>query len=229
MEKILIVEDNKDIRENLHDFLKHEGFRVCKTGRGDDALEIFTKEQPDAVILDLNLPGLDGLKVCQQIRHMSPVPIIMLTARRDENDQLQGLEDGADDYITKPFSPKVLVLKVKKILKKSNEENKIIRFLDLEIGLDNHTVYHVDTKGKKTLVHLTPLEFNLLKTLALSPHKAFSRDQLLDKIYDDFIPPDIFDRTIDSHIKNLRKKLGSSSYIQTVRGIGYKATTEDLV
>ena len=222
MEKILIVEDDSKISETLRDFMTHADFSVIVEARGDVAYAVFKTEKPDLVILDLNLPGKDGIAVCQQIRETSAVPIIMLTARREEIDQVKGLEVGADDYIIKPFSPKVLVLKVQRMLERPPlEDPDMVRLQDLEIDVRGRTVLRLGTQ-----IEITPVEFNLLLTLFRTPLKAFSRDQLLDLIYDDVIPPDIFDRTIDSHIKNMRKKLLPGDYIQTVRGIGYQAIAD---
>ncbi|HNT29933.1 MAG TPA: response regulator transcription factor [bacterium] len=225
MKKILIVEDDLQIRKTLRDFLRHSNFIVCEAGRGDEALDVFQEEKPDLVVLDLNLPGKDGIEVCRDIRLDSNVPIIMLTARREEVDQVRGLTVGADDYIIKPFSPKVLVLKVQRMLgRPAPEDPERIRFRDLEIDLKKVEVKRVNRQGAVIdTLDLTPVEFKLLVALIRHPHKAFSRDQLIDAAYDDFVPPDIFDRTIDSHIKNLRKKLGVGDYIETVRGVGYRA------
>lgn len=224
MKKILIVEDHLNIRQTLRDFLIHAGHEVVEENRGDTAFFTWKREQPNLVLLDLNLPGKDGIDICKEIRQHSQVPIIMLTARREEEDHIRGLEIGADDYITKPFSPKVLVLKVQKLLELPKREAlPLLRYCDLELQLESHRVFrkHLEKTLPPLEIHLTPVEFNLLRVLAEAPTRSFSRDQLIDLIYDDGVPPDVFDRTIDSHVKNVRKKLSPGHYIQTVRGIGY--------
>lgn len=223
MAKVMIVEDEVEILRGLRDFLAHDGYDVNTIATGEGAVQLFDMEKPDLVILDLNLPHTDGLEICRQIRTHSAVPIIMLTARREEVDQVKGLKVGADDYIVKPFSPKVLVLKVKKMLERPPlSDPEMLRFADLEIDLKQ---YQVRRKGEA--VDLSPVEFSLLVTLLRHPKQAFSRDHLIDTIYGGTIPPDIFDRTIDSHIKNVRQKLGKK-YIRTVRSIGYQANWELL-
>jgi two-component system response regulator BaeR len=223
MKKVLIVEDDKAIRQTLRDFLRKAGLEVVEEGRGDEALAVFRLEKPDLVVLDLNLPGKDGIEVCREIRLTSQVPVIMLTARREEVDQIKGLHVGADDYIIKPFSPKVLVLKVKKMLERPPlDDPEIVRCADLELDTNQRTA-----RQKGRLVKLTQAEFKILAALVGSPQKVFSRDELLDYLGEDFIAPDIFDRTIDSHIKNIRKKLGSRDYIRTIRGTGYQAWEDE--
>lgn len=231
MKKILLVEDDVSIAQNLQDFLEHSDLEVVKEFSGQTALWSFDNHKPDLVVLDWNLPGKSGLQICQEIRKKSDVPIIMLTARREEVDQVQGLESGAHDYLTKPFSPKVLILKIKKLLSIPRNDNKeLLRYKDLELNTQNHRCSRLvqDSSGgwSRQNVSLTPVEFNLVKTLFSMPKQAFSRDQLLDHIYDESIPPDVFDRTVDSHVKNIRKKLGQDSYIETLRGVGYQAAEE---
>jgi len=174
------------------------------------------------VVLDLNLPGMDGLDVCRALRRESNVPIIMLTARVEETDRLIGLELGADDYITKPFSPRELVLRVKAVLRRvggDEFQSGLLRVSDLEIDLDGHQV-----KRDGESMHLSRTEFNLLVTLARHPGQVFSRAQLLDRLHG--IVYEGYDRSIDAHIKNLRRKIEADSaepqYILTVYGIGYK-------
>ncbi|OIP97475.1 hypothetical protein AUK40_03110 [Candidatus Wirthbacteria bacterium CG2_30_54_11] len=225
MQKVLVIEDDEQIRNQLKDFLVHAGYAVVTEERGDEAMGVFTREKPDLVVLDLNLPGKDGIEVCRDIRVTSRVPLIMLTARREEADQVKGLREGADDYIVKPFSPRVLVLKVQKMFERPPlYEPEVVKFADLVLNISQRSV-SIQRGHAAKAVHIptTPAEFNLLLTLVRNPRKAFSRDELIDSLSDESIPPDIFDRTIDSHVKNLRKKLGSGTYIETVRGVGYKA------
>ncbi len=227
MKKILLIEDNAQIRQTIRDFLDAKGYFVVEIDNGTTAVQAFFDELPDLVLLDLNLPGKDGVDICREIRAKSLTPIIMITARREEADQLQGLDEGADDYIVKPFSPKVLVVKVEKLLERPlAEKPQIVRFLDLEINSASRQLKRILPNKQYEVIHLTPAEFNLLETLALNKHKAYSRDELIDCVSDDPLGADIFDRTIDSHIKNLRQKLGTKDYIQTVRGIGYQAAEE---
>ncbi|NPA31393.1 MAG: response regulator transcription factor, partial [Chloroflexi bacterium] len=189
--------------------------------RGDTGLELFQREKPDVVLLDLNLPGMDGLDVARAIRRAGDTPIIMITARVDEADQLVGLELGADDYVTKPFSPRVLVARVRALLRRAQAAPtpRRIRVDDIEIDLDAHTV----TRAGEP-IHLTPTEFRLLVALARQPGRAFTREQLLQAIQDS--PFVGYERTVDAHIKNLRAKLEPDPkhprYIETVFGVGYR-------
>lgn len=220
--KILVVDDEKDILELLKYNLEREGYEVLKTVTGEEALEQVKRESPDLIILDLMLPGLNGLEVCKILKkdlRREAIPIIMLTAKGEESDIIVGLGLGADDYITKPFSPKVLIARVKAALRRREEKLKpreMIQMEDLTIDIPG---YKVTLKGKP--VELTKIEFNLLKCLSSSPGQVFTRDQLLDQAW----PEETFivDRTVDVHIRRLRKKLKSASkFIITRRGIGYK-------
>jgi len=222
MPTILIVEDEPELVKVLRSYFEQAGFSVLSAGRGDTGLSIWEHKHPDLVLLDLNLPGMDGLDVAREIRRKSNTPIIMLTARVEESDQLIGLELGADDYVTKPFSPKLVVARVRALLRRSDAASnvqQVVRVGDLEIDLEGHTVQ----QGEKAL-ELTPTEFNLLAALASQPGRVFSRLQLLEAgpgaAYEGY------ERTIDAHIKNLRAKLEPDpkkpQYIETVFGVGYR-------
>jgi len=222
MATILIIEDEPELVKVLRSYLEQAGFSVAAAGRGDTGLAAWESKHPDLVILDLNLPGMDGLDVARAIRRKSSTPIIMLTARVEETDQLIGLEMGADDYIAKPFSPRIVVARVRALLRRSEtvpEAPRLLRVADLEIDLDGYTLQRA---GK--LVELTPTEFNLLATLAAQPGRAFSRLQLLEASQG--VAYEGYERTIDAHIKNLRAKLEPNPkkprYIETVFGIGYR-------
>ena len=223
MEKILVVEDEREIREIERDYLEKEGYSVLEADNGEEALITFREESPDLVILDLNIPFKDGIEVCKSIREKSGVPIIMVTARTKEIDELLGLEVGADDYIKKPFSPNVLVARVKALLKRPDysEKTGAIRIGDLEIDVEKQVM-----KRDGKIIELTTVQFNILTLLVTNRGKVFSRNELIEGSYDTYDFPDIFDRTIDSHIKNLRKQIEENSrkpkYILTVRGKGYK-------
>jgi two-component system alkaline phosphatase synthesis response regulator PhoP len=222
MSTILIIEDEPELVKVLRSYLEQAGFTVLSAGRGDTGLSVFEQKRPDLVILDLNLPGMDGLDVARQIRRKDNTPIIMLTARVEETDQLIGLELGADDYITKPFSPRVVVARVRALLRRSEtapSASHLLRVADLEIDLDGHTVY----RGGQPL-ELTPTEFSLLATLAAQPGRAFTRLQLLEASQG--AAYEGYERTIDAHIKNLRAKIEpdpkNPRYIETVFGVGYR-------
>jgi two-component system, OmpR family, alkaline phosphatase synthesis response regulator PhoP len=227
-ETILVVEDEPKSVRLVRDYLEQANFRVVTALDGVSAMAMARDERPDLVVLDLNLPGMDGLDVCRALRRESNVPIIMLTARVEETDRLIGLELGADDYITKPFSPRELVLRVKAVLRRvdgSEFQSNLLRVADLEIDMDGHEV-----KRDGEIIHLSRTEFNLLATLARHPGQVFSRAQLLDHLHG--IAYEGYDRSIDAHIKNLRRKIEPNTaepqYILTVYGIGYKfdANTE---
>jgi two-component system alkaline phosphatase synthesis response regulator PhoP len=222
MNTILIVEDETELVKVLRSYLEKAGFTVLTAYRGDTGLSTWEHKRPDLVLLDLNLPGMDGLDVAREIRRKSNTPIIMLTARVEETDQLIGLELGADDYIAKPFSPRLVVARVRALLRRSEavaETPKILRVADLEIDLAG---YRVQRAGQP--VELTPTEFGLLAALAGQPGRAFSRLQLLEASQGTAYEG--YERTIDAHIKNLRAKLEpdpkNPRYIETVFGIGYR-------
>jgi two-component system alkaline phosphatase synthesis response regulator PhoP len=223
---ILVVDDEPKIVKQARDYLERGGFQVITAADGNMALSAARRERPDLIVLDLNLPEIDGLDVCRALRRESDVPIIMLTARVDEADRLIGLELGADDYITKPFSPRELVARVRAVLRRVRggvHQPGLVRARDLEIDLQGHRV----TRGNVT-IQLTRSEFDLLATLAQHPGQTFTRVQLLDRLHG--VAYDGYDRSIDAHIKNLRRKLeddpADPSYILTVYGVGYKFTDE---
>jgi two-component system alkaline phosphatase synthesis response regulator PhoP len=225
-ELILVVDDEPKIVKLARDYLERGGFRVATATDGKTALAIARGERPDLIVLDLNLPGMDGLDVCRALRRESDVPIIMLTARIEETDRLIGLELGADDYITKPFSPRELVARVRAVLRRVQggvHQPGLIRAGDLEIDLNGHRVSRAGT-----VIQLTRIEFNLLAVLAQHPGQTFSRSQLLDRLHG--VAYEGFDRSIDAHIKNLRRKLEldptEPRYVLTVYGVGYKFTDE---
>lgn len=227
-QKILVVDDELDIVKVVRAYLEQSGFRVVTASDGQHALAVFRHEKPDLVVLDLNLPRLDGLDVCRAIRREGNTPVIMLTARADEADRLIGLEIGADDYIVKPFSPREVVARVRTVLRRSNtpslDQPALITISDLVIDPVKHEV-HLASR----LIDLTPMEFNLLQVMAAQPGRAFSRMELLDAAQGEAYEG--YERSIDVHIKNLRQKLGDDprhpTYILTVYGIGYKFN-EDL-
>ena len=224
MATILIIEDEPELVKVLRSYLEQSGFTVLSAGRGDTGLSIWEHKHPDLVILDLNLPGMDGLDVAREIRRKASTPIIMLTARVEETDQLIGLELGADDYIPKPFSPRIVVARVRALLRRSEAAPataQVLRVADLEIDLDGHTVQR---SGQP--LELTPTEFGLLAALAAQPGRAFSRLQLLEASQG--AAYEGYERTIDAHIKNLRAKIEldpkNPQYIETVFGVGYRFT-----
>jgi two-component system alkaline phosphatase synthesis response regulator PhoP len=219
---ILIVDDEPKIVKQARDYLERSGFRVVTAGDGNVALAMARRERPDLVVLDLNLPAMDGLDVCRALRRESDVPIIMLTARAEETDRLIGLELGADDYIVKPFSPRELVARVRAVLRRVRggvRQPGLLRVGDLEIDLNGHRV----TRASES-IQLTRSEFDLLATLAQHPGQTLTREQLLDRLHG--VAFEGFDRSIDTHIKNLRRKLEADPleprYILTVYGVGYK-------
>lgn len=225
-ELVLVVDDEPKIVKLARDYLEQGGFRVGTAENGTTALAAARRDRPDLIVLDLNLPGMDGLDVCRALRRESEVPIIMLTARIEEADRLIGLELGADDYISKPFSPRELVARVRAVLRRVQgdvHQPGLIRTGDLEIDLNGHRV----SQAGVTL-HLTRIEFNLLATLAQHPGQTFSRAQLLDRLHG--VTYAGFDRSVDAHIKNLRRKLevdpAEPRYVLTVYGVGYKFTDE---
>jgi DNA-binding response OmpR family regulator len=219
--KILVIDDEPKIVEICQDYLKASGFEVVSAGDGLQGLAVARREKPDLIVLDLMMPGMDGLDVCRNLRRDSNTPIIMLTARVEESDKLVGLELGADDYITKPFSPRELVARVRVVLRRTSGDisSEIIRVG--EVTLDR-TRYEAVLPDKTIL--LTPTEFEILATLMRQPGRIFSRAQLLTAVHG--IAFESYERAIDSHIRNLRRKLetasGEARYIVTVHGVGYK-------
>jgi two-component system alkaline phosphatase synthesis response regulator PhoP len=224
MKTVLVVEDDPQIAQIAADYLQHAGFAVLTAGDGPDALAVARERRPDLVVLDLGLPRLDGMEVTKRLRQAGDVPIIMLTARVDEADRLAGLELGADDYVTKPFSPRELVARVRAVLRRAESnagENDVLRRGDLTIDAARMSVTRAGTS-----VELTATEFQLLAAMARRPGRVFTRAQLLDAVRGDAI--ESFERAIDTHIKNIRRKLEPDAhgprYVQTVYGIGYKFT-----
>lgn len=216
--RILVADDEIRMRKLLSDFLTKEGFQVLEAGNGKEALEIFNNDQGvELIILDVMMPELDGWSVCRQIRQSSHVPIIMLTARSEESDELFGFDLGADEYIAKPFSPMILVARVQALLRRaSNTSHSELSFDGLEINETGHDVY---LDGAK--LDLSPKEFELLVFLADNKGIALSREQILNSVWDYDYFGDA--RTVDTHIKKLRLKLSEKGdFIQTVRGVGYK-------
>ena len=217
---ILIVEDEPKIAALLEDYLQAKGgYRTQVLDRGDTVLEQFRKTPPDLVLLDLMLPGLDGIEVCKLIRRESQVPIIMVTARVEEIDRLLGLELGADDYICKPFSPREVVARVKAVLRRAGPTAPGEDGTGLEIDTDT---FSASLNGQP--LDLTPVEFALLRALAAQEGRVFSRDQLMNEMYSDYRV--VSDRAVDTHVKNLRRKLGEvsgdSELIESVYGLGYR-------
>ena len=219
---ILVVDDEPQLVKVLRGYLEQAGFRVVTAQDGQMALTQYKHEKPDLILLDLNLPGMDGIEVARRLRAMSNVPMIMVTARVEETDRLIGLELGADDYVTKPFSPREVVARVRAVLRRAEAEPmtpEIIRVADIVIDLTRHTV----ARGGEP-IDLTPTEFGLLVALAREPGRAFTRLQLLEAAQGDVFEG--YERTIDAHIKNLRAKLEPNpkkpTYILTVFGVGYK-------
>ena len=224
MKTILVVDDEPKITQLVRDYLERAGFGVLIAHYGNKALSLAKTERPDAVILDLGLPQLDGLDFTREFRKTSNAPIIMLTARSDESDKLIGLELGADDYMTKPFSPKELVARVRvafrRIENATNTGSEMIRVADLTLDVPRMRV----TAEAHEIEELTPTEFELLATLARQPGRVFTRAQLLDAIHG--VAFESYERAIDAHIKNIRRKIeihaSEPNYILTVYGVGYK-------
>ena len=219
---ILVVDDEPRIVELARDYLEHAGFRVITASDGPTALDSARRDRPDLVVRDLGLPGLDGLDVTRELRRDGSMPIVMVTARDDEVDKLLGLELGADDYLTKPFSPRELVARIKAVLRRTDrpvEAADLIRVGDLQLDVPR---MRTEVAGRS--VDLTPTEFTLLATLARQPGRIFTRSQLLDALHG--IAFESYERAIDSHIKNLRRKLEPDPrqprYVLTVYGVGYR-------
>ena len=220
---ILVIEDEPDIRKNLEYNLAREGFKVSAVGSLSDANETLKNNVFSLILLDLMLPDGSGLDLCKKIKgnpETESIPIIILTAKDDEVDRVVGFELGADDYVTKPFSVRELILRVKAILKRGIKKSDVVeverQFGDLKIDVDSHEV-HVDS----SLIELTALEFRLLRELVDKRGRVQSRDQLLSEVWG--YNSEVTTRTVDTHIKRLREKLGSmGKYVQTIRGIGYK-------
>jgi len=224
MKTILVVDDEPKITQLVRDYLERAGFGVRVAHDGSRALSLGRTERPEMVILDLGLPGLDGLDFTREFRKTSNAPIIMLTARSDESDKLIGLELGADDYVTKPFSPKELVARVRAVFRRienaANAESEMIRAADLTLDVPRLRV----TIDGRHIPELTPTEFELLATMARQPGRVFTRAQLLDAIHG--VAFESYERAIDAHVKNIRRKIevtpGEPKYVLTVFGVGYR-------
>lgn len=224
MAVILVVDDEEPIQELLRFNLEKEGYTVLTAYDGPDALKTIEEKRPDLVVLDVMLPGMDGLEVCSQLRQnpkFRDLPVIMLTAKVEEIDKILGLELGADDYLTKPFSPRELLARIKarlRRIKPQEEENELVRG-DLRIDLNR---FQVSVRGEE--VELTPKEFELMRVLAAHPGKVYSRDELLERVWGYEYAGDT--RTVDVHVRHLRQKVEKDSsnpeYIETLRGIGYR-------
>ena len=221
MEKnsILVIDDDRNILAIIEMYLRKAGYEVTCVERGDEALQAFRRVQPALVVLDLMLPGMDGWEVLDKLRQESDVPVIMLTAKGDTLDRIQGLDLGADDYIVKPFDAKELLARIKAVLRRSSlpENEKCVTFEDLEISLDN---YSVTLDGKQ--IEMPPKEIELLFFLASREGKVFTREQLLEQVWGfDFFGDS---RTVDVHVKRIREKLGERDawQLKTVWGVGYK-------
>jgi len=228
-EKILIVEDEKDIVKMLDYNLRKEGFRIISCYDGEEALDLANREHPDLIVLDLMLPGIDGLEVCKTLKKenkTSNIPIIMLTAKAQESDKIVGLELGADDYVTKPFSPRELIARIKAVLRRAKEKERLPEVLKIGNLTIDFSKILVNIKDKP--VELTAKEFELLKTLIKAKGRVLSRDYLLDAIWGYEHAIDIQTRTVDVHIRTLRKKLKSEAKrIITVKNYGYRFDIEE--
>jgi two-component system alkaline phosphatase synthesis response regulator PhoP len=222
MKQILVVDDEPQIAEICRDYLERAGFKVSIAGNGADGLTLARTTRPDLVVLDLGLPKMDGLDVTRALRKHSDVPIIMLTARVEESDKLVGLELGADDYLTKPFSPRELVARVRAVFRRIGtvqDRAEVIRVGDVTLDVPRMLA----KVGKRT-IELTSTEFELIATMMRQPGRVFTRGQLLDAIRGEQV--ESFERAVDAHVKNLRRKLEADPrnprYVLTVYGVGYK-------
>ena len=221
---VLIIEDDPDTVELVRLYLARDGHKVVATADGREGLRLARSESPDMIVLDLMIPGLHGLEVCRILRQESEVPIVMLTARVEEEDRLAGLDLGADDYVTKPFSPRELAARVRAVLRRSARDElekgpTQLTYADVTVDLNLRLAYLGGTQ-----VRLTPTETRLLILLMRMPGRVFTRDQIIERVFGyDF---DGFDRTVDAHVSNLRRKLEADPekprYIHTIYGIGYK-------
>ena len=227
--RILVVDDEERIRKLLRMYLERENYEIEEAENGEQALEMAIEDDFDLILLDLMLPGMDGIEVCQQMREQKATPVIMLTAKGEEANRVQGFEVGADDYITKPFSPREVVLRVKALLRRSSTTKflqtetttkNVIVFPHLTIDHDAHRVL-----AEEKIINLTPKEYELLYYLAKAPDKVFSREELLKDVWNYEFFGDL--RTVDTHVKRLREKLNkvspkAAAMISTVWGVGYK-------
>jgi len=220
--KVLVADDDADLRELIAFTLTQSGYLVLKAGDGPSAVRRFEEESPDLVVLDINMPGLSGFQVCEAIRERSRIPVMMLTVRGEEEDLVRALGLGADDYLTKPFSPKELVARVRSVLRRTEAAQApgdMIRVGDVELNVPS---MELAIAGQR--IELTPTEFQLLATMARQPGRVFSRAQLLNAVHGD--AGEAFERAIDAHIKNVRRKIEpdphNPRYLLTVFGVGYR-------
>jgi len=227
---ILVVDDEANLVELVRDYLRREGYQVMVAGDGPTALALARAQQPDLVVLDVLLPGLDGIEVCRRLRAFSDAYVLMLTARAEEIDTLIGLAVGADDYVTKPFSPRELVARIKALLRRPRTDARldpapppVRRFGDLLLDEGRHEV-----SRQGTVVPLTAREFQLLTIMAAHPGRVFTRDQLLERVWGDAYYDD---HVVDVHVGNLRKKIEDDpahpSFVETVRGVGYRFAAQE--
>ncbi len=222
MHTVLVVDDEPKIAQLARDYLEHAGFTVLTAGDGPSAVQAARVRRPDLVVLDLGLPGLDGLEVLRSIRATGPTPIVVLTARDTELDKLLGLELGADDYVTKPFSPRELVARVRAVLRRSERTPELGDRIEVgELVLDVPRL-RATVAGRP--IELTPTEFSILATMAREPGRVFTRSQLLDAVHG--VAFESYERAIDAHVKNIRRKLEPDPrrprYLLTVYGVGYR-------
>ncbi|HEY3523837.1 MAG TPA: response regulator transcription factor [Candidatus Limnocylindrales bacterium] len=228
MRTVLVVDDEPRIATLARDVLEHAGFAVLVAGDGDGALRLVASRSPDLVVLDLGLPGRDGLDVIREVRRTSTLPIVVLSARDDEVDKLLGLELGADDYVTKPFSPRELVARVRAVLRRSDSAasapDEVLAVGELRLDVGRRRV----SLGNRR-VELTPTEFALLETMLRRPGRTFTRSQLLDAVRG--VADETYERAIDSHVKNLRRKIEPDArrprFVETVYGVGYRVAELD--
>jgi DNA-binding response OmpR family regulator len=224
MKTVLVVEDEMKIARVVRDYLEHAGFDVVVVGGGEAALASARAGRPDLVILDLGLPGMDGMDVARELRRTHETPIVMLTARGDETDRIVGLELGADDYVVKPFSPKELVARVRAVLRRTGVASAISIQAPIRVGDVRIDPARLQVTVGDRAIELTPTEFQLLSTLAREPGRVFTRGQLLDAIHG--VAFASYERAIDAHVKNIRKKLepepAKPRYLLTVHGVGYR-------
>ena len=221
--KLLLVDDDPDLLYTLEKYLQQAGYSTVTANNGKSAINVFETEKPEAALIDVMMPELDGFEVVKKIRSVSTIPIILLTARSDETDKIVGLELGADDYVTKPFSPREVVARLKAIMRRGtqNQQENTSKITIGEITADKNTR---SVMRNATSIQLTKTEFDILLTLMESPEQVFTRDQIIDRVLG--YTYEGFERTIDAHVRNLRKKIEPDAndpvYIKTVFGVGYK-------
>jgi DNA-binding response OmpR family regulator len=223
---ILVVDDEPEIVRLLRSYLEKDGYRVVTAYNGEEALYTARHEKPDLVVLDILMPKMDGLAFTRQIRREQDVPIIMLTARAEETDRIVGLEMGADDYVTKPFSPREVVARVRAVLRRAQPKPQAPPILRAGPIVLDHSEHTVTVAGE--LVELTPTEFDILETLMRDPGRVFSRTEILEVVHG--VAFEAYERTVDAHVKNLRQKIepdpATPQYVLTVRGAGYRLNPE---